>query len=166
MNKFTELGLQEAILTAVQELGFITPTPIQEKTIPILLSSQRDIIALAQTGTGKTAAFGLPAVQLVDPEIPDPQILVLCPTRELCLQISKDLESFSKHLKSIGIVAVYGGSSIEKQIKALRGNAQIVIGTPGRTRDLMKRKKLILDNDSGAVPYLPIDRVNRSGQGQ
>jgi len=146
MNSFTETGLSDDLLNAIQELGFEKPTPIQAKTIPHLLSSDRDIIASAQTGTGKTAAFGLPAIQLTDVEDKRTQTLVLCPTRELCLQITKDLTSYSKNVKGIKTVAVYGGASIETQIRALNKGAQIVVGTPGRTKDLIKRKKLLLGN--------------------
>ncbi len=144
MNAFADFELREEILEAIRELGFETPTPIQEKTIPIVLSSEQDVIALAQTGTGKTAAFGLPLIQLTDETDKSPQSLVLCPTRELCLQITKDLTHFSKHIKGIDIVAVYGGSSIDKQIRALRSGVQIVIATPGRAKDLISRKKLNL----------------------
>ncbi|NQT77487.1 MAG: DEAD/DEAH box helicase [Bacteroidetes bacterium] len=146
MNTFAEMGLADGLLKAVRELGFETPTPIQDKTIPHLLSSDQDLIAFAQTGTGKTAAFGLPAIQLTNVEDKRTQTLILCPTRELCMQITKDLKSYSKHIKGINIVAVYGGSSIETQIKALNRGAHIVVGTPGRTKDLIKRKKLLPEN--------------------
>jgi len=146
MNYFTETGLQNPILDAVQELGFETPTPIQAKTIPHSLTSDQDLIAFAQTGTGKTAAFGLPAIQLTKIEDKRPQTLVLCPTRELCVQISNDLTNYAKYVKGVGIVAVYGGANIETQIRALKKNAQIVVGTPGRVRDLIQRKKLLLGN--------------------
>jgi len=143
---FQEIGLQKEILKAIADIGFETPTPIQAKAIPHLLHSDQDLIAFAQTGTGKTAAFGLPAVQLTDAKDRNTQTLILCPTRELCLQISKDLESFSKKIKGFKVLAVYGGTSIEKQMTALKKGAQIVVGTPGRTRDLIKRKKLNVGN--------------------
>jgi ATP-dependent RNA helicase DeaD len=146
MNSFTDIGLHDEILNAVRELGFEKPTPIQAKAIPQLLSTNQDLIAFAQTGTGKTAAFGLPAIHLTNVEDKRTQTLVLCPTRELCLQITKDLTNYSKYIKGLGIVAVYGGASIETQIKALKKGAQIVVGTPGRTRDLIKRKKLLIGN--------------------
>ncbi len=146
MSAFVETGLNENLVKAITEIGFETPTPIQAKTIPHLLSSDQDLIALAQTGTGKTAAFGLPALHLTDANNKDTQTLILCPTRELCLQIVKDLSSYSKYIKGLSVVAVYGGSSIETQIRELRRGAQIVVGTPGRTRDLIKRKRLILGN--------------------
>lgn len=145
MNSFTETGLQQNILQAVQDLGFEKPTPIQIKTIPHLLSSGQDLVAFAQTGTGKTAAFGLPVVQLTDTEDKNTQTLILCPTRELCLQITGDLQSFAKY-SPVSIVAVYGGASIDTQIKALQKSAQIVVATPGRARDLIKRRKLVLNN--------------------
>ena len=146
MNNFSETGLQDNLLKAVKDLGFETPTPIQVKTIPHLLSSSQDLIALAQTGTGKTAAFGLPALQMTDADNKSPQTIILCPTRELCLQIAKDFSTYAKYMKGIGVVAVYGGSSIDTQIRALNKGAQIVVGTPGRTNDLIRRKKLKLGN--------------------
>jgi ATP-dependent RNA helicase DeaD len=139
---FTESGLRPELLSAIQEMGFEQPTPIQAKTIPFLLSSEQDLIGLAQTGTGKTAAFGLPALHLTEIENKQTQTLILCPTRELCLQIAKDLNDFARHLKKINVVAVYGGASIETQIRDLNRGAQIVVGTPGRTRDLINRKRL------------------------
>jgi ATP-dependent RNA helicase DeaD len=123
-------------------MGFETPTPIQAKTIPHLMASAHDLIATAQTGTGKTAAFGLPSIHLTDMEDRRTQTLVLCPTRELCVQITKDLGNFSKYINGMNILAVYGGASIQTQIKSLKKGAQIVIGTPGRTKDLIKRKRL------------------------
>lgn len=142
MITFKELGLQENILTAIEGMGFVTPSPIQEKAIPQILTSDQDVIALAQTGTGKTAAFGLPILNNLDNTSQSVQAIVLCPTRELCLQIAKELESFSANMKGVRIQAVYGGADISKQIKGLRDNPQIVVGTPGRTMDLIKRKAL------------------------
>lgn len=146
MTSFKETGLQKEILDAIHELGFETPTPIQAKTIPHLLTSNQDLMAFAQTGTGKTAAFGLPAIQLTDVDDKSTQTLVLCPTRELCMQITKDLTDFSKYLKNLNVVAVYGGASIETQTRALNKGAQIVVATPGRAKDLLLRKKLLLGN--------------------
>ncbi|MEA3286901.1 MAG: DEAD/DEAH box helicase [Candidatus Marinimicrobia bacterium] len=146
MKTFEEAGLLDDVLNAIAELGFQTPTPIQEKTIPHMLSSDRDIIASAQTGTGKTAAFGLPIVQLTKREDKRTQTLILCPTRELCIQITKDMTNYSKYLKGLGIVPVYGGASIDTQLRALRKEAQVVVATPGRAMDLIKRKKLVLKN--------------------
>ncbi len=145
MNSFVETGLNDQILQSLEDLGFETPTPIQAKTIPHLLQSDQDVIALAQTGTGKTAAFGLPAIHLTELKDKDVQTIILCPTRELCLQITRDMETFAKHTKGLNIVAVYGGASIETQIRGLRRGAQIVVGTPGRTRDLIRRRVLKMD---------------------
>src|SRR5215213_8593855 len=130
MSKFAELGLKESLVKATDELGFTDPTPIQQQAIPVLLSGTKDLIGLAQTGTGKTAAFGLPLLQLIDPQQKHPQALIVCPTRELCLQIEKEMESFKKHLPSIHIVAVYGGSSISMQIRDIRRGIHIVVATP------------------------------------
>lgn len=146
MNKFTELGLNKVLVDAVSELGFETPTPIQAETIPLLLNTDKDIMGLAQTGTGKTAAFGLPSIQLTDVSNKNTQTIILSPTRELCIQISKDLKDYAKFRKGLNILAVYGGSSIDNQIKSLRKGAQIVVGTPGRTKDLINRGILKLGN--------------------
>ena len=143
---FSRTFLKDELLTAIKELGFKKPTPIQEKVIPHLLSSNQDLIASAQTGTGKTAAFGLPLLNLTQVENLRTQTIILCPTRELCIQITNDLKKYSKYIKGINIVAVYGGASIETQIKGLNRGAHIVIGTPGRTKDLIKRKKLSIIN--------------------
>jgi len=151
METFEETGLNERILDAVAGLGFEAPTPIQAKVIPHLLSSGKDLIATAQTGTGKTAAFGLPAIQLTDLDNNRPQTIILCPTRELCLQITADLTKYAKGSRGIGIVAVYGGASIVPQIKALGRAAQIIVATPGRCKDLINRKKLILNNIARVV---------------
>ncbi len=144
MTTFYEMGLEAEILQALEELHFHTPTPIQEKTIPLLLTSQEDIIALAQTGTGKTAAFGIPAVQLAHPKDRVPKTLVLAPTRELCVQISKDIKALSKHKKGISVLPVYGGAPIDTQLRALKRGVQIVVATPGRARDLINRGALQL----------------------
>ncbi len=146
MKTFEELGVSEEIRRAITELGFESPMPVQEEVIPYLLGSKNDVIALAQTGTGKTAAFGIPVLQRLDPDSRDTQALILSPTRELCLQIADDLKDFSKYMKGINIVPVYGGTSIENQIRALRHGAQIVVATPGRLIDLMHRGKAVLDN--------------------
>jgi len=138
---FTDLGLSENILKALETLGFETPTPIQALAIPHLLDEENDLIGLAQTGTGKTAAFSLPILQNVDLEGKDVQALILSPTRELCLQIARDIESFSSHMDT-QTVAVYGGADIRRQIKLLQKPTQIVVGTPGRTLDLIQRGKL------------------------
>lgn len=140
------MGVSEEIRHAIDELGFEQPMPVQEEVIPYLLGSRNDVIALAQTGTGKTAAFGIPLLQRIDPQSHDTQALVLCPTRELCLQITDDMKDFSKYMEGINIVPVYGGASIETQIRALRHGAQIIVATPGRLIDLMHRGKAKLDN--------------------
>ena len=142
MQTFKETGLQDEILRAVEKLGYEKPTPIQAKTISHLLQSGQDLMALAQTGTGKTAAFGLPTLQKVDPKNPETQVLILAPTRELALQITNDMQSFARYISGIQIVPVYGGASIETQIKALRKTAQIVVATPGRAKDLLQRGHL------------------------
>lgn len=140
MSSFQALGLSGALLETIQGLGFETPTPVQEKIIPVLLQGDRDVVALAQTGTGKTAAFGLPLVHLCDVQQRSTQALVLAPTRELCLQIHNDLENFSKGVKKFNIVPVYGGASISEQIRRVKRGAQILVATPGRLMDLMDRQ--------------------------
>ena len=142
MNNFKNLGIEQKLIESISELGFENPTPVQEKAIPLVLNDRSDLIALAQTGTGKTAAFGLPSIQQIDLKNKNIQTIVLCPTRELCIQISKDLISYSKFLKAIKITPVYGGASIENQIKAIRKGTHIIVGTPGRTKDLIKKKVL------------------------
>lgn len=142
MLSFEEMDLNESILRAVKELEFQEPTPIQEKVIPRILQEKQDLIALAQTGTGKTAAFGLPVIQKADVASKYVQSLVLCPTRELCMQISKDLTSFSKYIEGFKVIPVYGGADISTQIKKLNKGGQIVVGTPGRVLDLINRKVL------------------------
>ncbi|MBN2595453.1 MAG: DEAD/DEAH box helicase [Marinifilaceae bacterium] len=142
MTLFNEMGLSAEIQSAIGDLGFEQPTPIQEKTIPFLIENQQDIVALAQTGTGKTAAFGLPIIQQIDLNSKATQALILSPTRELAIQIANDLETFAKNLGKLKIAIVYGGADIKKQINDLDRGAQIVVGTPGRTLDLIKRKKL------------------------
>lgn len=142
MSNFKELNLDDKIISAIAELGFSKPTPIQELVIPVLLDTNRDLVGLAQTGTGKTAAFGLPMIQKSDTKTKNTQGLILSPTRELCIQIAKDLQSYAKFDRSLRITAVYGGSSIESQINELHKGSHIVVGTPGRTLDLIKRKKL------------------------
>ncbi|WKN29637.1 DEAD/DEAH box helicase [Porifericola rhodea] len=146
MTRFEALGLREEILQSLNELKFEQPTPIQEQSIPFILNSENDLIAFAQTGTGKTAAFGLPILEQVDDQLNETQALILSPTRELCLQISNDLATFSKHLKHLNVVPVYGGVDIEKQMRQLKSGAHVVVGTPGRVLDLIKRKRLKVEN--------------------
>ena len=155
-NSFFQFSLKSQIIKAVKEMGFIHPTPIQDKVIPHLISSDQDLIASAQTGTGKTAAFGLPVLSTTKINNYNVQTLILCPTRELCMQIANDLISYSKYLEEIKILAVYGGTKIEKQIKSLTKRPQIVIGTPGRTKDLIKRKKLSV----GKIQRLILDEAD------
>ena len=145
MTNFKDIGVNKELLKSILEMGFETPTPIQKESIPYLLTSRQDLISLAQTGTGKTAAFGLPIIQQIDPKIKHVQAIVLCPTRELCIQIAKDLTVFSKYLDYVKVLPVYGGTNIEKQIKSIKKGVQIIVGTPGRTKDLIKRKILKLD---------------------
>jgi len=151
MNLFEQAGLQENILHAIGEMGFEEPTPIQKQVIPQILQSQDDVIGLAQTGTGKTAAFGLPVIQQTDTASPGTQTLILSPTRELCLQITQELKNYSKYVGKIGVIPVYGGASAEEQIRALKANAQVVVGTPGRVLDLLKRKKLKISGISRLI---------------
>ncbi|MEY3562633.1 MAG: hypothetical protein RLZZ294_639 [Bacteroidota bacterium] len=153
---FEALGIEASLLSGIQSLGFVNPTPIQEKAIPILLSGTKDFVGLASTGTGKTAAFGLPLLQLVDGNIRSPQALVVCPTRELCVQITKDITNFSLNKKSIRSVAVYGGASIGQQIRELKQGVQIVVATPGRLIDLIERKAIQLQN----ITYIVLDEAD------
>ncbi|MGY8951046.1 MAG: DEAD/DEAH box helicase, partial [Flavobacteriales bacterium] len=141
---FSETGLNKDILKAITDLGFENPTPIQQESIPFVITEETDLIALAQTGTGKTAAFGLPVIHKIDTDRNQTQAIMLCPTRELCLQITKDLESYAKYIKKLKITAVYGGANIQTQIRQLNSGSQIVVGTPGRVIDLINRKKLKL----------------------
>lgn len=143
---FEELGVSEPLRKAVEELGFETPMPVQERVIPHLLNEDGDVVALAQTGTGKTAAFGIPVLQRLDPELNKPQALILSPTRELCLQIASDLADFSKYMPDIKVIPVYGGSSIQSQIKALKSGAQVIVATPGRLIDLINRGVVKLED--------------------
>jgi ATP-dependent RNA helicase DeaD len=152
---FKELKLRDEILSAIDELGFELPMPVQEKVIPFMLEEQADLVALAQTGTGKTAAFGLPIINVIDADNEQIQALVLAPTRELCIQISNDLKNFSKHLKT-RIVPVYGGEDIRTQLKQLNRTPQIIVATPGRLIDLMERGKINLNN----IRFLVLDEAD------
>jgi len=145
LKTFEELGVAAPILKAIQEMGYESPMPVQEEVIPLLLGEDNDVIALAQTGTGKTAAFGLPILQKIDTNIFKPQALILCPTRELCLQIADDLNEYSKYIDKLKVLPVYGGSSIDSQIKALKRGVHVVVATPGRLLDLMNRKTVNLE---------------------
>ncbi len=156
MTTFEGLGLEERLLKAVSELGFEEPTTIQEKAIPVLLSGTKDFVGLAQTGTGKTAAFGLPLLQLISVEKKYPQALVVCPTRELCMQIVNEIELFKKHIRGAHVVAVYGGASIGAQIRDLKRGVQIVVATPGRLIDLIERKAINLEQ----IEYVVLDEAD------
>lgn len=156
MNQFSELGLSQPIVDAITELGFQEPTPIQQQAIPRLLEEETDLVGLAQTGTGKTAAFGLPLVELVDDASTATQALVLAPTRELCLQVSNELAAFGKYLSKLRIVSVYGGADIIRQIKEVKRGAQIIVATPGRLRDLIRRKAVDLSD----LSFLVLDEAD------
>ncbi len=156
MQSFKEIGLSEDVLKAIDELGFVDPTPVQAKAIPEILNNGHDLVSLAQTGTGKTGAFGLPIIQLTDVNNRDIQALVLCPTRELCLQITKDLNAFGKYKRGLSITAVYGGSDIRTQIRALRNGTHIVVGTPGRVNDLLRKDILRIQH----IQWMVLDEAD------
>ena len=156
MNLFSESNLSPEIIKAVGELGYESPTEIQKQTIPFILSDIRDLIALAQTGTGKTAAFSLPILDMIDDTSRKIQLLVLAPTRELALQIAKDIKNYTKYLPNVKTTAVYGGSSITDQIRNLREKPQIIVGTPGRVIDLINRKAL----DFSQIHWLVLDEAD------
>lgn len=156
MQSFETLGLSGHIVEAVRKLGFETPTPVQLKAIPILLQGNQDVVALAQTGTGKTAAFGLPLIELINEEENTTRALVLAPTRELCMQITSDFENFARGVKRLNIVAVYGGASITDQIKKIKRGAQIIVATPGRLMDLLDRRVVNLS----VIKYLVLDEAD------
>ena len=156
MNTFHALGLDAALLQAIDDMGFETPSDVQAKTIPLLLEKETDIVALAQTGTGKTAAFGFPMLQKIDPSSRTTQGLILSPTRELCLQITQELKLYAKHLKGINVVAIYGGASINDQAKAVKKGAQILVATPGRMQDMLRRGMINLSK----VEYCVLDEAD------
>jgi len=156
LKTFEELGVAAPILKAIQEMGYESPMPVQEEVIPFLLGEDNDVIALAQTGTGKTAAFGLPILQKIDVTRYQPQALILCPTRELCLQIADDLNDYSKYIDNLKVLPVYGGSSIESQIKTLKRGVHVVVATPGRLLDLMNRKTV----DLGTIRNVIMDEAD------
>ncbi len=156
MNAFEALGLNQQLLQAITDLGFETPTPIQEQAIPVLLSGTTDFVGLAQTGTGKTAAFGFPLLQLINISERHPQALIVCPTRELCLQITNDISTYTKHTRGLYTEAVYGGASITMQIRNLRKGVHIVVATPGRLIDLIERKAIDLQK----VKYVVLDEAD------
>src|SRR5688572_329789 len=156
MSTFQEMGLRKEILDAISTMGFEEPTSIQAKAIPLILSSDRDIIGRAQTGTGKTGAFGLPILNKLNPKSDNIQALILCPTRELCIQITNELQNFAQNLHSVKVIPVYGGASMDTQLYGIKQKPQIIVGTPGRTLDLVNRKKLKLD----ALQWLVLDEAD------
>ena len=153
---FKELGIDKRILKAITELGFETPMPVQQEVIPFLLNQTKDLVAMAHTGTGKTAAFGIPIIQQIDFTSIKTQALILAPTRELCLQITDDLSNFAKHIENLNIVAIYGGASIMTQIRQVATGAQIIVATPGRMLDMLKRKKV----NVSAIGWLVLDEAD------
>lgn len=156
MNAFETLGLGEEIIKAVREMGFETPSEVQEKAIPILLNEETDIVALAQTGTGKTAAFGFPLIEKIDSSSKITQGLILSPTRELCLQITNELKNYSKFVPKINVTAIYGGASITEQAKQIKKGSQIVVATPGRMQDMINRKMIDISN----INYCILDEAD------
>ncbi|MDB4264450.1 DEAD/DEAH box helicase [bacterium] len=156
MTKFEALGLQKSLLDAVADLGFETPSEVQEKAIPILLESETDLVALAQTGTGKTAAFGFPLIQKIDSNSRTTQGLILSPTRELCLQITKEMQAYSKYERNINVVAIYGGASITDQARQIKRGAQIIVATPGRMKDMISRRLV----DISKIDYCILDEAD------
>ena len=156
MTTFKSLGLNTELLSAVEKLGFETPTEVQEKVIPLLLEKSTDLVALAQTGTGKTAAFGFPMLQKIDPNKRVTQGLILSPTRELCLQITNEIGLYGEKLRNINIVAIYGGANITEQAKKIKRGAQIVVATPGRLKDMIRRKLV----DISAIEYCVLDEAD------
>lgn len=151
LKTFEELGVSAEIRQAIEEMGYEHPMPVQEEVIPYLLGVNNDVVALAQTGTGKTAAYGLPVLQKVDASRNETQALILSPTRELCLQIADDLENYSKYLPGVRVLPVYGGANIEPQIRTLRKGVQVIVATPGRLIDLMERKAASLEHVENVV---------------
>lgn len=156
MNKFEQLGLSESLLRAIIDLGFESPTEVQEKAIPLLLEKDTDMVALAQTGTGKTAAFGFPLIQKIDVTNRNTQALILSPTRELCLQITNGIKDYSKYEKGINVVAVYGGASITEQAREIKRGAQIIVATPGRMQDMINRRLI----DISKISYCVLDEAD------
>ena len=156
MNKFEQLGLNESLLLAIKDLGFENPSEVQEKAIPALLEQNTDLVALAQTGTGKTAAFGFPLIQKIDAEDRSTQALILSPTRELCLQITNEIKQYSKYVKGLHTVAVYGGASITEQAKEVKRGAQIIVATPGRMQDMINRGLVNIKN----INYCILDEAD------
>ncbi len=156
MTSFKDLGINDSILQGISELGFKQPTPVQEKVIPLMLKEQVDLVSLAQTGTGKTAAFGIPLIHWADPAKKHTQGLVLCPTRELCMQVANDIKALAKYIPKLSVLSVYGGTRIDQQMNTLRRGVQIVIATPGRLKDLLNRKAIDLSH----INYVVFDEAD------
>ena len=156
MSTFQVLGLEENLLQAITDMGFETPSEVQEKTIPILLEQDTDLVALAQTGTGKTAAFGFPMLQKINTESRTTQGLILSPTRELCMQITSEMKNYGAHVKGLNVVAVYGGASITDQAKKIKKGAQIIVATPGRMKDMIGRRMI----DISKIEYCVLDEAD------
>ncbi|HIC33110.1 MAG TPA: DEAD/DEAH box helicase, partial [Flavobacteriaceae bacterium] len=156
MSTFQELGLDANLLQAISDLGFETPSEVQQKAIPLLLESERDLVALAQTGTGKTAAFGFPMLQKIDVNSRTTQGLILSPTRELCLQITNEMKAYGKHLKGLNVTAIYGGASITEQAREVKRGAQIIVATPGRMKDMIGRNLV----DITKIQYAVLDEAD------
>jgi len=156
MNKFEQLGLEENLLLAIKDLGFETPSEVQEKAIPILLQQDTDLVALAQTGTGKTAAFGFPMIQKINVDSRTTQGLILSPTRELCLQITNDIKNYGKYYKGLNVTAIYGGASITDQARQVKRGAQIIVATPGRMKDMINRRLV----DISKIEYAVLDEAD------
>lgn len=156
MNKFEQLGLNEQLLKAIHDMGFESPSEVQEKAIPVLLSQETDIVALAQTGTGKTAAFGFPMIQKIDAKSKTTQGLILSPTRELCLQIANELKQYAKYYPSLNVAAIYGGASITEQASQVKRGAQILVATPGRMKDMISRKMVNISK----IQYCVLDEAD------
>lgn len=156
MNLFEQLGLSEPIIKAINDMGFETPSEVQQKTIPVLLSDNTDIVALAQTGTGKTATFGFPLLEKIDADSKKTQGLILSPTRELCLQIASELKLYAKYMSKINVVAIYGGASIDEQAKNIKKGAQIIVATPGRMQDMIRRELV----DISAIDFCVLDEAD------
>jgi len=156
MLTFKDLGLEPNLIQAVEDLGFETPTDVQKESIPLLLNNQTDLVALAQTGTGKTAAFGMPLLQKIDSNSKHTQGLILSPTRELCIQITKEIQTYAKHMPKVNIVAVYGGANIQDQSKKIKKGAQIIVATPGRMQDMQRRRMV----DIKKIDYCILDEAD------
>ena len=156
MNAFQKLGLDADLLRAIEDMGFENPSEVQEKSIPILLEQETDLVSLAQTGTGKTAAFGFPLIQKIDSNSKKTQALILSPTRELCLQITNELKNYSKYKKALNVVAVYGGASITEQARSISRGAQIIVATPGRMQDMIRRNLA----DISSINYCVLDEAD------